>query len=128
MEEYSAGNGENTVDFIKYLQVKNGGSRLLIIWDGASYHKYSETRDCLKKINDGLEEKDRSVTCMLFAPNAPDQNFMEDIWLQGKSFLRKSFITLKSFIDIRVSFQEHLESTEFNFDKLSLYGNFTRMI
>ena len=123
VEEYSAGNGTNTVDFIKYLRVKYRNSRLLIIWDGASYHKYAETRDYLKTLNDGLEEKNWPVTCMLFAPNAPDQNFMEDIWLQGKSFLRKSFSSLKSFLDVRLAFQEYLETTEFDFEKLSVYGD-----
>ena len=114
VEEYNAGNGENTVDFIKYLRVKHLDSRLLIIWDGASYHKYAETREYLNELNDGLEEKDWPVTCMLFAPNAPDQNFMEDIWLQGKCFLRKSFTVLKSFLDVRIVFQEYLESNTYS--------------
>ena len=128
VEEYDAGNGKNTVDFIKYLQVKHAESRLLILWDGASYHKYAEMRDYLKELNDGLEEKDWPVTCMLLAPHAPDQNFMEDIWLQGKSFERTNFAKLKSFLDVRVTFQEYLETTEFNFEKLFLYGNFTQLI
>ena len=37
IEEYSAGNGKNTVDFLKQLQTKYEGSRLLMLWDGASY-------------------------------------------------------------------------------------------
>ena len=127
VEEYDAGNGENTVDFVKHLKVKYGDSRLLILWDGASYHKYAEMRDYLKKINDGLEEKNWPVTCMLFAPHAPDQNFMEDIWLQGKSFVRKNFTKLKSFLDVRKTFQEHLETAEFNFEKLFMYGNLTQL-
>lgn len=127
VEEYDAGNGRNTVDFIKYLRLKFCDSRLLLLWDGASYHKYAETREYLKELNDGLEEKDWLVTCMLFAPNAPDQNIMEDIWLQGKCFLRKNFNKLKSFLDVRVTFQEYLEATEFNFEKLFLYGNFTQL-
>ena len=108
VDEYDAGNGKNTVDFIKQLQVKYNGSRLLILWDGASYHKYAEMREYLKELNDGLEEKDWPVTCMLFAPNAPDQNFMEDIWLQGKSFVRKNFtIDLLRLVDIQAKLYSH---------------------
>ena len=68
VEEYDAGNGKNTVDFIKQLQVKYHGSRLLILWDGASYHKYAEMREYLKELNDGLEEKDWPVTCTCAEP------------------------------------------------------------
>lgn len=124
VREYDAGNGKNTVSFLKYLQCKYSSSRLLIIWDGASYHKYAETREYLKEINDGIEEKDWPITCVLFAPNAPDQNMMEDIWLQGKSFIRKIFTQLNSFWDVKNNFQEFLETKKFDFCKLSLYGIF----
>ena len=65
---------------------------------------------------------------MLFASNAPEQNFMEDIWLQGKSFVRKNFTKLKNFLDVKKCFQEHLETTQFDFKNLFLYGKFTQMI
>ncbi len=38
-----ARNRKNTVDFLKQLQTKYEGSRLLILWGGASYHKYAQT-------------------------------------------------------------------------------------
>ena len=40
-------------------------------------------RAYLNKVNQGLEEKDWKVTCLLFATNAPDQNPVEDVWLQA---------------------------------------------
>ena len=36
---YERGNGENTIDFLKYLQALNRGKRLIILWDNASYHR-----------------------------------------------------------------------------------------
>ena len=39
LEKYSTGNGENTVKFVKILQSKNIGKRLLIFWDGVRHHK-----------------------------------------------------------------------------------------
>jgi hypothetical protein len=38
---YEQGNGESTVSFIEHLQLLHPDKKLLIIWDGASYH-YSE--------------------------------------------------------------------------------------
>jgi putative transposase len=55
VREYGTGNSENTVLFIKYLQSLNIGARILIFWDGASYHKYGEMRDYLSLVNQDLE-------------------------------------------------------------------------
>jgi len=49
--EYGTGNSENTVLFVKYLQSLNIGARILIFWEGASYHKYGEMRDYLSLVN-----------------------------------------------------------------------------
>jgi transposase len=37
-----------------------------------------------------------SITCILFAPNPPQQNPVEDIWLQAKKFLRKYWYLCRS--------------------------------
>lgn len=49
--EYEAGNSKNTVAFVKYLQNLNKRAKILIFWDGASYHKYGEMRDYLCLVN-----------------------------------------------------------------------------
>lgn len=51
VREYEAGNSKNTVLFVKYLQSLNTGARILIFWDGASYHKYAEMREDLGLVN-----------------------------------------------------------------------------
>ena len=51
VQEYGAGNSENTVLFVKYLQSLNTAPRILIFWDEASYHKYAEMRDYLGLVN-----------------------------------------------------------------------------
>jgi len=48
VEEYDSGNAKNTVSFLEKLRKLNAGSRLLIIWDGASYHRYKEMKKLLK--------------------------------------------------------------------------------
>jgi len=65
--------------------------------EGARYHKYGKIRDFLLELNGDKESDNWSITCILFAPNAPQQNPLEDIWLQAKDFLRKYWYLCRSF-------------------------------
>ncbi len=91
LHAYPKGNSEYTVEFLDYLQQQYPDKRIVIIWDGASYHKFGQTPEYLVKINQGLAEDEWKITCLLFAPNAPEQNPVEDVWLKGKTFIRKHF-------------------------------------
>lgn len=86
VRQYSAGNGENTVSFLKELQHLNGDKRIAVFWDGASYHKSQEVKKFLASVNEGLDSSQWQIYCGKLAPNAPEQNPVEDIWLQGKTF------------------------------------------
>ena len=89
LREYASANSENTVAFLKNLQSLNPAARHLIIWEGASYHRYKEMKAYLEEINLGKEKDECPLTCILFAPNAPEQNPVEDIWLNAKTRYRK---------------------------------------
>ena len=115
------GNGENTVAFLKDLQALHPDKKLFILWDRASYHCSKEVQAYLNQVNQGLEEKDWKVTCLLFAPNAPDQNPVEDVWLQGKNFLRRHFYENKTFNQVKWSFLNFLNNKVFNFGKAGWY-------
>lgn len=119
--KYSAGNSENTVAFIKALQSQCPGQRLAVIWDGASYHKSVEMKAFLAEVNDGYEANRRQVTCILFAPNAPQQNPVEDVWLQAKNFLRKFWHLCKSFPVAKWLFNFFAAHQKFDFPKLRQY-------
>ena len=80
-----------------------------------------EVQDYLSQVNQDLEEKDWKVTCLLFAPYAPDQNPVEDVWLQGKTFLRRHFYENKTFNQVKQSFLNFLNKRVFNFGKVSWY-------
>ena len=54
---HDGGNSKNTVAFIKYLQNLNPDKKLILIWDGASYHRSEEVRAYLNQVNEDLEEK-----------------------------------------------------------------------
>ena len=94
------------------MQEKYSGKKIILIWDGASYHRFivgvptmGEFRDYLAQIDNEVPPDRWLVTCVLFAPNALQQNPIEadallsgsptmaahqaDVWLQAKNFLRK---------------------------------------
>lgn len=120
-----SGNGENTIKFLKYLQTKNQGKKILVIWDGASYHKSLEVQKYKNSINQNKPPEQWQITCKLFAPNAPQQNPVEDIWLQGKKIIREFYFLCKSFLDVKKLFELELSDRIFDFPKLHKYGFFS---
>ena len=123
-QEYKTANSEKTVSFLKYLQSLNPESRHLVIWDGASYHKYKEMKKYLEETNRGLDASEWPLTCVLFAPNAPEQNPVEDIWLNAKNWLRKCWHGLSSFSLVKWFFSFLIEWQFYDFPKLYKYGSF----
>ena len=51
----------------------------------------------LKEINHNNSANDWKITCCLFAPYAPEENPVEAIWLQVKTFLRRFDRLAKKF-------------------------------
>ena len=128
IQAYPAGNGSATVAFIEVLRQKYPQKRLAIIWDGASYHKGEEMIAYLQRINGGLSPDQWPVTCLLFAPNAPEQNPMEDIWLKGKQFVRKNWHICDTFRRVNELFVQKISDTRFIFEKLYIYAQFLEII
>jgi transposase len=62
LKDYNAGNSENTVDYLRYLLSKSPHQRLLIFWDGASYHRSQEVQRFLAEVNLGLLEENGKFT------------------------------------------------------------------
>lgn len=117
-----AGNGYWTCIFVEYLRQHYAGKRLIICWDGASYHRGCEMQEYLEAVNFGYSLDDWPVTCIRFAPNAPQQNPIEDVWLQAKTFIRKNWRRCDAtFGSIKLLFEEALENLTFDFKKLRMY-------
>ncbi|NER07897.1 MAG: transposase [Okeania sp. SIO3C4] len=121
---YAYGNGECTVDFLEKICQNHQNQRILMLWDGASYHKSGHIKDFLKEVNAGLEEKDWKLTLMQFAPHAPEQNPVEDIWLKAKNEIRRNFQKLTSFAKVKKAFMEALNHSKFQFPKCKWYYSF----
>ena len=118
------GDGTNTVSFVKQLVKQKGEStKLMLIWDGASYHQGQEMQSYLTEMNHELDELDWRISCLTLAPHAPDQNPVEDIWLKGKKFLRRHFFEHKTFAQVKKGFFNFLNGQIFDFPKLSLFAS-----
>ncbi len=57
---------------VKYLRKQCPGQQIVLIWDGASYHKYKHNLAYLEEVNGGLPPPTWPVTCIVLAPNAPE--------------------------------------------------------
>jgi len=121
VREYPAGNGESTVAFMQDLQNQRPGQRIVLIWDGASYHKSAEVKEFLASVNDQHEPHQWSMTWILFAPNSPEPHPVEDVWLQGKNFVRKYWQLCKSFAVVKWLFKFSTAHQKFDFPKLHQY-------
>lgn len=128
LQRYSAGHTENTIQFIKYLQSQRPRQRLAIFWDGASYHRSADFQNYLNSINQDLTQAQWQVICVRFAANAPEQNPVEDIWLQSKNFVRKFYHLCKSFKVVKWLFEFFAHGQIFDFPKLYNYAIFTQPI
>lgn len=85
LKAYDAGHSENTVSYLQYLQEHSPNQRLLLLWDGASYHRSPIVRDFLAQVNGQQSSPSWQIHCACFAPNCPAQNPIEDVWLQAKT-------------------------------------------
>ena len=97
----------------------------MLIWDGASYHRSQEFRDYLSSINQVKTEEEWKVLCIRLAPNAPEQNPIEDVWLQESELLRKYWSLCRNFQVVKWLFEWTISQDVFSFPKLSMYGVFS---
>lgn len=74
-----------------------------------------------------LEAEQWLVNCERFAPNAPQQNPVEDIWLQAKRLIREFYFFCYSFSVVKGLFEFAIDGQIFDFPKLDEYGIFSRM-
>jgi transposase len=82
----------------------------------------------LAQENASLTERDWKITCLWCAPHAPEQNPVEDLWLKGKTYLRKQFAVNKTFAAVKHSFSTSLRSLSFDSIKCRWYWPDPQMI
>lgn len=122
LKEYCTANSKNTVSFLNHLQELRPGKKIAVIWDGATYHRSEEFKSYLDKVNQNLPPEDWQITCLRLAPHAPEQNPVEDIWLQTKTFVRKFYHLCKSFKVVKWLFDFFANGQVFDFPKVFEYA------
>lgn len=119
-------NGELTVEFVEKLIAKHPNSKILLIWDGASYHRGQVMKDFLTEQNQGVSPESWKITCIRFAPYAPQENPVEAIWLQLKTLLRRFYRFGRSFKIVKRLFQLFVDLKLFNLPNFLNYDAFSR--
>jgi len=125
IEAHDKGNTTCTLAYLKFLQRQFPNQRLLILWDGASYHRAEEVKSVLRALNEGLPESKWRIHCVRFAPNDPTQNPIEDVWLQAKTWVRRMAGLKPSFIGLKALFEKFCALEIFDFPKMHMYGTFS---
>jgi transposase len=128
VQEAETGDGEHTVAFVQALQAKHPNKQIWLLWDGAKHHRYGKMQEYLAAQNQGLAEHQWRITCLWFAPNAPEQNPLEDIWLKGKNTLRRAFNDNPTFAKVKQCFRHSLQNVKLSAEKLTWYWNRPQII
>lgn len=53
IQAYPKGNGEHSIQYLKYLMSQYNDKRIALIWDGAKYHSSAEVKNFLSLVNNG---------------------------------------------------------------------------
>ncbi len=118
-------NSDSTIDFIQKLQTLSQGARIVLVWDGASYHRSHQLRAFLAQVNQGDEWK---VHCLRFPPYAPQENPIENLWGQAKQLLRQMHQRCRSFQLTRRLFELFFEYQLHTLPDLRSYNAFSSII
>lgn len=127
LKAYNTGNSDNTIDYLRYLLDQSPNQRLLLFWDGASYHRSHVVQGFFGEVNEGLPPEQWKIHCVRFAPNCPSQNPIEDIWLQAKTWVRRFCALIPSFSRLKWMFEWFIRHTTFDFATLQMYGAFSEI-
>jgi len=125
VQGHEKGNSTETIAYLKFLQTQWPEQRLLILWDGASYHRSKELQAFLADVNAGLDPDAWKIHCVRFAPNDPSQNPIEDAWLQAKTWLRRMSGLCPCFSALKALFEQFFRLEVFDFPKMHRYGSFS---
>ncbi|WP_287525763.1 transposase [Okeania sp. SIO2C2] len=125
LSAYQTANTEATIDFVKHLRIQSEEAKIVLIWDGSSYHRSQEFRKFLATIN---TQTNITVHCLRFGPYAPSENPIENIWGQAKKLLRQLHQRCRSFAITKKIFELFIKYRLFSVPNLSKYQAFSSII
>lgn len=86
-----------------------------------------EIQTFLDELNQDLQPEQWKIHCIRFAPNCPEQNPIEDIWLQAKTWVRRFCALIPTFSHLKWMFEWFIRHTTFDFRTLGMYGVFSKI-
>ena len=125
LRSYKSANTRSTIEFVRELQSQNPKIKIVLIWDGASHHRSGEFRDFLAQNNQGQEW---NLHCLRFAPYAPEENPIENVWGQLKQWLRSLSVLCRSFQLTKKLFEMLVKYQLFTLPDLNKYDAFSSII
>lgn len=109
-----------TVAFLEHLREHYGNKQVWVIWDNASYHCSQLVKDYLQEVNGQLPQEQWPLTLIGLATNAPEQNPIEQVWLDGKTKLRKQ-TGLNTFAQVKKCFVDSIADNTYKYEKFKWY-------
>lgn len=97
---------EYTVQFLRKLEQRYAGKKVLLLWDGAPWHR--------GKVREYLQEKNKRwfLEILYFPPYSPDMNPQEQVWKVAK---RRCTHNSEVAFDVKVrTFYQFLRLKKFN--------------
>jgi transposase len=124
VQSYPTANSEKTIEFVGKLMGKQEGAKMLLLWDGASYHRSEAFKDFLTEVNGQDEQEDWMIHCLRFAPYSPAENPIENIWGQIKRVVAQMYEKCRSFAIAKRIFEFIIAQGWYSLPDLSKYGAF----
>lgn len=125
LQSYATADTTSTIKFVQELIAQDPQSKILFIWDGASHHRSAEFREFLAQMNQGDDWK---VHCLRFAPYAPKENPIENVWGQLKQTLKLMYLRCRSFKFTTLLFEMLVRHQLFSFPNISEHDAFSSLI
>ena len=124
LRSYKSANTKSTIEFIQELKSQNQESKIVVIWDGASHHRSRDFRDFLAQNN---QQQEWNIHCLRFAPYAPEENPIENVWGQLKQLLRSLCFWCRSFQLTKKLFEMLVRYQLFTLPDLNKYDAFSNI-
>lgn len=118
VESYDNAKGRSFVCFLTRLLRSNRGRKIVVFLDGAGAHRCTLVKEFLAKINRGKTGLGARLLLVRLAPNAPEENPIEDVWLQGKTHIRQN-LDYEDFGEVQEAFRRFIRQSKFSFDKIA---------
>lgn len=95
-----------TTEILKKIRKLYKNKKILILWDGAGWHRGSKVQEFIKK--------DKNIETIYFPPYSPEENPQEHVWKKGRSEITDNKF-IKDIDKVANEFVNYLRKTKFNY-------------